>query len=193
MLVPEVKAKRMATMRIPDVRKRWLTAITAAQKNPEQKALLSKLCTERCKDPAHMQKRKEGMERYLATLTKEEQDWVTKRMRTPEATVKRVKALKATLASPIGKKNHADATKAGWKNPDTRAKRIAGMKANAAKRKAGITEKTCKLCGITKPLTDYYGRGLKCKPCTTALTVANRKAGIWKKPERRTVSALEQR
>lgn len=135
MLVPEVKQKRIDVMKIPDVRERWLVAITAAQRKPEQRALLSKLCTERCKDPDHMKKRAEGIKRFLETLNDEEKEWVTARMRTPEATAKRVKALKATLATPIGKKNHSDATKRAWADPTSRSKRMEALKKAAEKRK----------------------------------------------------------
>tara|TARA_B110001452_G_scaffold189992_1_gene160171 strand:+ start:686 stop:1612 length:927 start_codon:yes stop_codon:yes gene_type:complete len=174
MLVPEVKAKRMATMRIPDVKKRWLLAITAAQRNPEQRALLSKLCKERCQDSSHMQKRADGIQRYLDTLSDAGRKWYIDRMRTPEATSKRVKSLKAKLATPIGKKTHGDATARSWKDPESREKRMAGLKKAAEKRRSTATEKKCNACAIVKPVTDFY-RGGKCKKCINARIIANRR------------------
>lgn len=172
MLVPEVKAKRMAKMRIPDVRERWLTAITAAQRDPEQRALLSKLCKERCQDPAHMQKRADGTQRYLDSLTDEGRRWVFERMQTPQATAKRVESLKATLATPIGKKNKSDASTASWKDPVARANRMAGLQKAADKRRYTAPEKQCNACGVIKPVAEFY-RGGKCKKCINQRATEN--------------------
>ena len=135
MLVPEIKKKRIEKMKVPEVRKRWLAAITTAQQNPDQKAKLSKLCKERCKDPLHMEKRKQGQKRYLETLTEEQQKNVISRMTTPEATEKRINSLKKTLATKEGKTNKSNATKASWKDPVSREKRIKALKEAALKRK----------------------------------------------------------
>ena len=125
----------MDTMKIPDVRKRWLSAITKAQQNPEQKALLSQLCKERCKNPDHMQKRADGQKRFLDTLDDSEKKQVIDRMKTPEAKAKRVKALRATLSTAIGKQNHGNATRASWKDPETRARRMESLQKAAAQRR----------------------------------------------------------
>ena len=134
MLCPELKAKRMATMREPDVRQRWLISITKAQQKPEQRALLSKLCKERCQDPDHMKKREAGRKRHIESLDEAGRHNVIERMATPQAKAKRVKHLKATLASKDGKARHSAATKATWQNPDSRARRMAGLKEAAKKR-----------------------------------------------------------
>ena len=128
MEVPEIKQRRIDKMKEPDVHAKWLASITKAQQNPEQKQLLSKLCKERCQDPQHMKKRREGQERFLSTLDEAERKNVIDRMATPEATAKRVKALKATLATTEGKTNKSNATTNSWKDPVSRAKRIAALK-----------------------------------------------------------------
>ena len=98
MLVPEVKKRRMDKMKEPEVHKNWLGAITTAQQKPEQRELLSKLCKERCKNPAHMQKREEGRKRHMDSLDEEGKANVTARMRTPEAQAKRLESYHATIA-----------------------------------------------------------------------------------------------
>ena len=135
MLVPEIKEKRMATMRIPEVKKKWLSAITKAQQRPEQKKLLSDLCRERCKDPLHMEKRARGQEKYLDSLDDDARINVIARMQTKDAKAKRVKNLKATLATEAGKANKSSATKESWKDPESRKRRIEGLKAAAEKRR----------------------------------------------------------
>ena len=98
MLVPENRQRRIDTMKQPEVRTNWLNSITAAQQKPEQRALLSKLTTERCKDPEHMKKRAEGRQRYMDSLNDEEKANVMDRCHTPEAESKRLKSFHATIA-----------------------------------------------------------------------------------------------
>lgn len=135
MLVPELKQKRIDVMKIPDVRENWLKAITAAQQRPEQRALLSKLCTERCKDPEHMKKRAAGVKKFLDTLDDSGREWVVQRMLTKEAIAKRVAKFKKTASSEIAKQKKSNATKLAWQNPHSRAKRMESLKEAAAKRK----------------------------------------------------------
>ena len=160
-------------------------------KLPEQRAMLSKLCVERCKDPAHMQKRAEGTQRYLDTLTEEKRRWVIDRMLTPEATAKRVASLKATLATPIGKTTKSNATKAAWANPESRERRMKALKEAAGKRRNMATERTCKDCGCVKPRADFPGRSLRCKKCTSARVLSRRRAANGSMRSERTIPALQ--
>lgn len=133
MLVPEVKQRRMDKMKEPEVRKKWIEAITTAQQKPEQRELLSKLCKERCKDPAHMQKREEGRKRHMDSLDEEGKANVTARMQTPEAQAKRLKNYHATIAKRRVELNGKPLYRP---SAETIAKRLESYRATIAKRRA---------------------------------------------------------
>lgn len=133
MLVPEVKQRRMDKMKEPEVRKKWIEAITTAQQKPEQRELLSKLCKERCKDPAHMQKREEGRKRHMDSLDEEGKANVTARMQTPEAQAKRLKNYHATIAKRRVELNGKPLYRP---SAETIAKRRESYRATIAKRRA---------------------------------------------------------
>ena len=132
MLVPEVKQRRIDKMKEPEVRKNWLEAITTAQQRPEQKALLSQLTKERCKDPAHMQKRAEGRKRHMDSLDDEGRADIMNRTHTPQAEAKRLASFRATIA-----KRKADPNRKPIAGPsaETKAKRLASYNATIAKRR----------------------------------------------------------
>ena len=137
MLVPENRQRRIDKMKEPEVRENWLSAITTAQQKPEQRELLSKLCTERCQDPEHMKKRKEGQDRFLESLTDEERKDVIQRMKTPQAQEKRLKSFHSTIAE----RRQTD-WKPNW-DPEVRARRDANFKATMArKREARLSSGT---------------------------------------------------
>jgi len=155
MLVPENRQRRIDKMKEPVVKAQWLSAITKAQQKPEQRERLSKLCTERCKDPEHMKKRKDGQERFLASLTEAERTNVIQRMRTPEATTKRLNKFHDTIA---------ERRKTGWKpkwDPDVRAKRDAKFKETMAKKRAARLSSGTTTSEICEP---WWQREGACSP-----------------------------
>ncbi len=147
MNIPEIKQKRINKMKEPEVHAKWLSSITAAQRDPAQRKLLSKLCTERCKDPTHMQKREEGRKRHLNSLDEAGRKNVIDRMITPEAKAKRVKSLKATLATAQGKARKSNALKKSWQDPISRARRVAALK-KAWEKRRGVVSKQETHCNL---------------------------------------------